>query len=310
MDRRAAADLANYRTGYPGRKLNDKRLKDNLRFYSGALPSVPDGASITTFHRDWWGESERLEEHHGYIQWLFPIHESSPYNPAAQVLQRHEAASISSTPKLQARVLRSYELMLHFFGMRLVDKETGTVARRAAGWKRAYANLNSSMHNFLRVTRILKSLGELGLEHLKKPWLQFIAEEVYVSKLLENCRESLQEYWVPTLRDVDELDTMRVLVGELERMTDEAEEAKEREWGSLADRPSSWWPESPFFTPRPALWQPFAVAVGQPRRRRKTLPRIALRSVFARRAANRGELILYVPLTLKTNPSHYLTCSP
>ena len=43
---------------------------------------------------------------------------------------------------------------------------------------------------------------------------------------------------------------------------------------------SSLWPESPFFTPKPGLWQPFALAVAQPRQRPRTLPRVVHKSVF------------------------------
>ena len=52
-------------------------------------------------------------------------------------------------------------MMLHFYGMRLVDSATGKVAR-AEHYRGRYAHLNRSFHNYLRITRILKCLGECG----------------------------------------------------------------------------------------------------------------------------------------------------
>ena len=51
--------------------LSDARR--NLDFHKGTLASRPDGAFIDTLHREWHGDYRRLELHHGYIQWLFPI---------------------------------------------------------------------------------------------------------------------------------------------------------------------------------------------------------------------------------------------
>lgn len=61
-----------------------------------------------------------------------------------------------------ARVLQSYRLMLDFYGMELVSEATGEV-RRGRNWEAQYANLNAYSHNYLRITRILKFLGEVGV---------------------------------------------------------------------------------------------------------------------------------------------------
>ena len=51
-------------------------------------------------------------------------------------------------------------------------------------------------HNYLRITRILKSLGLLGLEHLKLPWLQFLVQEIFVHGQLPRAADSCRHYWV------------------------------------------------------------------------------------------------------------------
>jgi hypothetical protein len=46
-------------------------------------------------------------------------------NHEAQPLQLHEAKAISSDPACMLRALRSYELILRFYGMKLVNSSTG-----------------------------------------------------------------------------------------------------------------------------------------------------------------------------------------
>jgi len=62
----------------------------------------------------------------------------------------------------------SYRIMLAFYGLRLVDPATGELAvadavpaPHQASFVQRFANLERNSHNFLRITRILKSLGEV-----------------------------------------------------------------------------------------------------------------------------------------------------
>ena len=57
----------------------------------------------------WFGDFDLLEQHHGYIQWLFPIRENG-MNMRAQELQLHEAEAIRNDPKCRARVVKSYQV--------------------------------------------------------------------------------------------------------------------------------------------------------------------------------------------------------
>ncbi|XP_070566946.1 uncharacterized protein [Ptychodera flava] len=132
-------DTKEYRSGYPGKKDNDS-MKDNLLFYKNAIESEPRGDLIDNIHEYWWGDYEKLERHNGYIQWIFPIREKG-MNYQSQELQLHEAEGIKRDKKAWARVLKSYEMMLDFYGMKLVDKEKGTI-QRAANWKGRYRHLN------------------------------------------------------------------------------------------------------------------------------------------------------------------------
>jgi hypothetical protein len=89
---------------YPGEPLNDMELDSNLKFYQGKIKSRPNGDFIDEIHRTWAGDYRRLEQHHGYIQWLFPLHEDG-VNMSAQVLQRHEAAAMRACPTIMVSSL-------------------------------------------------------------------------------------------------------------------------------------------------------------------------------------------------------------
>ncbi|XP_078679888.1 opioid growth factor receptor-like protein 1 [Branchiostoma floridae x Branchiostoma belcheri] len=192
----SSKDTRDYRKGYPGKRPNPS-VTENYNFYTNNLKSKPDGDYIDNIHREWWGDYTRLEEHHGYIQWLFPIREEG-MNWHAVELQEHEIKLIMENPEAHARILKSYELMLDFYGMKLKDKTTGEIVR-SDNWEERLNHLNKSYHNYLRITRILKCLGEFGYEHLKAPFIQFVLQEALVEKTLSNTIESCLDYWLHTI---------------------------------------------------------------------------------------------------------------
>lgn len=205
-------DLEQYRQGYPGKK-DDRKLTDNLKFYKNELKSYPDGDFIENIHKNWWGDYERLERHHGYIQWLFPIRESG-MNFHAQELQCHEINGIMDDDKAFERVLKSYEMMLDFYGMKL-DSKTGRISR-AENWMKRFQHLNRSYHNYLRITRILKFLGEFGHENFKRPFVEFVLEEAMEHETLINTLESCVRYWLETIKSEDDREELKDYVRKME----------------------------------------------------------------------------------------------
>ena len=134
----------------------------NVLFYSGKIESRPQGAFVDTVHNEWDGKFSMLERHHGYIQWLFPVFENAGMNWESMELTKAGARQIRSDAQMSERVIRSYRLMLRFYGMRLADERTGAVERDPEDDGSRIGNFNNSPHNFLRISRILTSLGELG----------------------------------------------------------------------------------------------------------------------------------------------------
>ncbi|XP_051506669.1 opioid growth factor receptor-like protein 1 isoform X2 [Myxocyprinus asiaticus] len=194
----AAKDLYKYRHCYPNYK-EPRQLNEypNLRFYLNKIPLVPDGIFIEEILTKWRGDYEKLEHNHTYIQWLFPLREQG-LNCYAQELTQDEIKEFQSTREATRRFLLAYTIMLDFFGIKLLDKN-GNVAR-APNWQDRFQHLNESQHNYLRITRILKSLGELGFENFKLPLVHLLLEEALVEGMLPNMRHSALEYFVYTLR--------------------------------------------------------------------------------------------------------------
>ncbi|XP_035461749.1 opioid growth factor receptor-like protein 1 [Scophthalmus maximus] len=194
----AARDLYKYRHSYPNfkrsRQPNEYR---NLRFYLNKIPLVPDGIYIEEILSKWRGDYDNLEHNHTYIQWLFPLREQG-LNFYAHELTQDEIKEFQSTREAKRRFLGAYSLMLDFYGIKLLDK-SGNVAR-ASNWQERFQHLNESQHNYLRITRILKSLGELGYEAFKAPLVHLFLQESLCHNTLPNMQHSVLEYYVYTIR--------------------------------------------------------------------------------------------------------------
>ncbi|XP_042307517.1 opioid growth factor receptor-like protein 1 isoform X2 [Sceloporus undulatus] len=195
----AARDLYKYRHQYPNFK--DLRYQNdlcNLRFYKNKIPFKPDGVYIEEVLNKWKGDYEKLEHNHTYIQWLFPLREQG-LNFYAKELTTYEIEEFKKTKEAIRRFLLAYKMMLEFFGIKLTDKN-GNVSR-ASNWQERFQHLNESQHNYLRITRILKSLGELGYESFKPHLVKFILHEALVEDTIPNIKQSALEYFVYTIRD-------------------------------------------------------------------------------------------------------------
>ena len=106
---------------------------------------------------------DELEFHHDYIQWLFPLPEPSGANASAPLLSKEYIAAFASDESLRLALRRSLELMLQFYGLELIEDGAAEIvpspyfAARSRDW------LTPGNHNFLRISRILRSLSLLGL---------------------------------------------------------------------------------------------------------------------------------------------------
>lgn len=134
------------------------------------------GRSLRDIHEF---DFHELELNHDYIQWLFPLPEPSGVNASAPLLSKDDIASFESDGSLRTALLQSFELMLIFLGLELTDAHGAVSVRRAQDFDdRRQAWLHAGNHNFLRISRILRSLTLLGCPRYASAFLECL-EDIY-----------------------------------------------------------------------------------------------------------------------------------
>ncbi|XP_072270537.1 opioid growth factor receptor-like isoform X2 [Pyxicephalus adspersus] len=196
---RAARDLQNYRHGYP----DLPPATPNLEFYQNKIPFKPNGEYIDNIHQNWREDYYTLERNHNFIQWLFPLREQG-VNSFSTPLTQYEIQLMKNDEQVVMRFLESYKLMLGFYGMVLLDADTGEVARSERNWTERFENLNNHTHNNLRITRILKCLGEMGYEKFQAPLVRFFLEEILCNGNLPRVKTSALDYFMFTVKNKKE----------------------------------------------------------------------------------------------------------
>jgi len=114
----------------------------------------------TTDHRnrklfDYWGANDEwLEDTHDYIQWMFPLQEASAFNVHAPLLSEEDRYNCLWNESVYDNFCRSFNVMCGFYGFYITYNNTVKLKR----W------VTPQNHNFLRLTRILKSSMLMGAE--------------------------------------------------------------------------------------------------------------------------------------------------
>ena len=127
--------------------------RELVAFYGDAAGRTASGYTLE--HVLGW-DDEDWELQHDFIQWVFATDEPSMFNADAPVLDAATIARFRADPLLRHRLRRSFDRWLAFCG----------ISRTADGL--TFENPNSDVwnrpnHNWLRITRVLRSLNLLGL---------------------------------------------------------------------------------------------------------------------------------------------------
>ncbi|MGL5034364.1 MAG: opioid growth factor receptor-related protein [Microcystaceae cyanobacterium] len=130
------------------------------QFYQNNLPNDSGDRYFDILNWD----DEKLEYNHNYIQWLFPLREQSNSVPNSPVLDEDDIAAFHNNQELQLKLRMAWVRMLAFYGVAFYENETEIIPLPAPNYHERIAHLVSHSHNYLRITRILKSLRILGLE--------------------------------------------------------------------------------------------------------------------------------------------------
>ena len=127
-------------------------------FYRGNAPD-----SEGRWLRDLWTwNDDSLESVHDFIQWMFPLPEPSQFNANAPLLTPADLATFQAEEPLRANLRRSFERILSFLG--LAESADGTISKGPSFAARSADVWRVPNHNWLRITRILRSLTFLGLD--------------------------------------------------------------------------------------------------------------------------------------------------
>ncbi|BGO99626.1 hypothetical protein NBRC10513v2_004707 [Rhodotorula toruloides] len=230
-------DIISFLLHYPSQPANPKR-NANLLFYQNQHPARPRRSNCEELQDVLRGNWDELEGRHDFVQWFFPIREQG-VNWDAQPLELHEIEGIKSDPSAMSRFLESYRIMLAFYGLTLVNPQTGELALQddvpaphPSSYLRRLRNLEERSDNWLRVTRILKCLEELGLTpHAPSLLLFLLTLQSPPHSLLTSpalCR-SMDSYWRWCVRDDEDREFVAEVV-ERVRSGGTWSEEEYREW--------------------------------------------------------------------------------
>jgi hypothetical protein len=175
------------------------RSRKNYDFYSMRCKGKPLD-NIDSVHEQYFAKYDFLEENNNYMEWLFPIYGSAGINHNTKPLSMQEAELFKKNIQTSIRLVRSYKLMLNFFGMKLANDLTGEVTREEDIWQARYCQINSRTNNNIKITRMLKSLGQLGFERYQKRFVEHLKTEIEEHGLLKNCRDNFKNYWSTYLK--------------------------------------------------------------------------------------------------------------
>lgn len=178
------------------KKPSEKELL-NVEFYKGDIPldNRKDEPYITEILNNWKGDYQKLEERHNYIQWLFPNKHRSGPNPNSSPLKDQEIEIFRNNRELKERVLKAFDLILDFFGMKYYKKGENIFIEHSSNYEGRYENLNNRGHNYARISRILKFLVLIGLESYASAFLKFLLLEIYSTKSLK-IPDSSVKIWI------------------------------------------------------------------------------------------------------------------
>lgn len=132
-------------------------MSDLLTFYRGAgLDS--EGRRLADI---WAWDDDEWEAVHDFIQWLFPLPEPSRFNPDAPLLTEDLIGVFHHQERLRLHLQKSFERFVIFLG--LARTPEGSIVEGPNFAERVPDVWACPNHNWLRISRVLRSLSLLGL---------------------------------------------------------------------------------------------------------------------------------------------------
>lgn len=137
-----------------------------------------------TLEELWQMSDEELMHQHDVIQWLFPLGEESRFNPDALLLTAIDIKIFQKSDEMRSHLATSFHRFMKVVGVVYEEGELRHISDLTYVWL-------TPNHNWLRFTRIIRSLMILGQPELARMFLRFCEETV---ANVPEAKESL-EYW-------------------------------------------------------------------------------------------------------------------
>ena len=131
---------------------------------------------------------EQIEYNHDFIQWIFPTIEKSRFNSDAPTLEENFSERFQKDELAKSNYCKSCQLYLNYIGFRC---EQGKIESIKPG--RIY---ELPSHNYLRITRMLNSLNQVGNNTCSANLYQALMKEVRADS--NKIDEHTLKYWKET----------------------------------------------------------------------------------------------------------------
>ena len=146
-----------------------------------------------------------METDHGFIQWLFPL-ETEGVNPCAPILQKKDYEILRQIDHCKSKIIEHFLLFTEFMGLKY-DQNKGIFQKVSAEQWNSWIE---HPHNNLRISRILSSMKNFGLEKPARDFLEFLKmesnelEDRIISgqtfrQFADVTRSSCKNYWTKCL---------------------------------------------------------------------------------------------------------------
>jgi len=154
-----------------------------IDFYQNAGPDS-EGRYLEEI---WAWSDDTLMAEHDWVQWLFPTDHESAFNPDAPILKDRDIAVFRANPELRRNIETSFHRWLKVLGLKWDEG-------RVVGNGDTYV-FKTENHNWLRFSRVIRSLSLLGLREEAEAFLAFVLENTD-PRLSKDSRG----YWTDALR--------------------------------------------------------------------------------------------------------------
>jgi len=152
----------------------------NLFFYQNKLEAKPTNIFLKEFLESWSGEFDKFEASQGSTtQWLYPNFFRSRVNPHSKELAKHEAEFFRNDISVAENLVEAYKFVLDFFGMKMIDDQTGDLARTGKWALRYPHTFLIQTSNFLLMRRVLAFLNNTGFRRYALKLVDMLEKEIY-----------------------------------------------------------------------------------------------------------------------------------